>query len=222
VRLRARESQLIATQARRRWTIAEDELVREGYEQGLTCDVLAATLLGGSRSAGAVTARARRLGLATYARSWSAHEEAALRSMVSAGLAVGVIAESLSRTPEAIRRRSQTLGVQVVADAAPNGGRRWGAREDEILRELAALSPSRLAHLLGRSDVAIVRRMRILGLATGSPHHLAPTTRGHTAGQLQLVNRLVREGGQSRLIRLGRGLGRPPAALLTAARSAAH
>ena len=63
---------------------------REGYEQGLTCDVLAARLLGGSRSAEAVAARARRLGLVTYARSWSAHEEAALRSMVFAGSSVAL------------------------------------------------------------------------------------------------------------------------------------
>jgi len=222
VRLRARESKLITTQARRRWTFAEDELVREGYEQGLTCDVLAVKLLGGSRSTGAVAARARRLGVVTYARSWSADEEAALRSMVSAGVSVGVIAERLSRTPEAIRRRSHTLGVRVAADAAPNRGRPWTAREDEILRDLAALAPGRLAGLLGRSDLAVVRRMRVIGLATGSPHHLAPTTDGLTAGQLRLVDRLAGDGGEPGLISLARRLGRPPAALLSAARSAAH
>jgi hypothetical protein len=64
--------------------------------------------------------------------------------------------------------------------------------------------------------------MRVLGLPTGSPHRLAPATDDLTAAELRLVDRLARDGGKPRLISLARRLGRPPAALLTAARSAAH
>ena len=142
IRLRAPELGLIAAERRRRWSTYEDQLVPEGYEQGLSCDEVAAHL---ARSSTAVAARARRLGSATYARWWRPDEDAAMRTMAAAGVATSVAADRLSRTPEAVRRLSHALGIDLPADLAPNGGRRWSPREDSILRELSALSPDRLA-----------------------------------------------------------------------------
>lgn len=213
LRVRARSLGLLAKGSRRRWTRRDDELLREGYERGLSCRAVARTMLGGMRTPGAVSARARALGLATYARAWTPEEDAALRRLSLAGASLYAAAERRGRTPEAIRRRARKLGVKFAADPAPAGGRRWRPGEDAILRELASLHPGRLSRLLGRSDRAVLRRMTALGLASRSPHRLPPTRTELTPGELRLIARECSNGTPRRVLALAHRLGRPPGQL---------
>jgi hypothetical protein len=213
LRVRARSLGLLPAGSRRRWTRREDELLREGYERGLACDEVAGVMLGGGRTPGAVSARAGKLGLATYARAWTPEEEWALRHLAFAGASLYAVAERHGRTPEAIRRRARRLGVELAQEPAPASGRRWTAREDAILRELGGLHPGRLGRVLGRSDRAVLRRMAALGLTSRSPHRLPPARAGVTAGELRLIEREYLGEGPRRVISLARRLGRSPAEL---------
>jgi hypothetical protein len=210
LRLRARSLGLLAG-ASRRWTRQEDELLREGYGRGLPCEAVASLMLGGARTPGAVSARARKLGLATYARAWTAREDALLRRLARTGASLYVAAERHGRTPEAIRRRARGLGVELAAEPAPAAGRRWTLREDALLRMHAGLPPGRLARLLGRTDRAVVRRMAVLGLSRRSPHHLPLPAAGLTPGELRLIARECADGGPGRVLAVARRLDRPPA-----------
>jgi hypothetical protein len=139
LRLRARSLGLLAGASRRRSTRQEDELLREGYGRGLPCDAEANLMLGGARTPGAVSARTRKLGLATYARAWTAREDALLRRLARTGASLYVAAERHGRTPEAIRRRARGLGAELAAEPAPAAGRRWTLPEDALLRMHAGL-----------------------------------------------------------------------------------
>lgn len=163
---------------RERWTGAEDATLRDGYTDGLTCDEIARAL--GRRTPGAVAARAAKLGLATYARRWSAEDDRRLARMLPL-VAIDDAARSLGRTPEAIRRRARTLGLTPTGPPnRPRGRARWTAADDAFLRLHAALNPAILAAQLGRSDHAVVARLRRLGLRERrrrSPHHPRPANR---------------------------------------------
>jgi transposase-like protein len=115
------------------------------------------------------------LGLVSYARRWSAQDERRLVQLTVTGNTMEDVAQKLSRTPEAIRRRAARLGITPPMRArAPRGGTRWAPAEDELLRLHHALNPARLAQLLGRSDSAVCQRLGLLGLraaAARSPHH---------------------------------------------------
>ena len=210
LRARARSLGLLPKGSRRRWTQREDELLREGYERGLTCVAVANVMLRGTRTAGAVSARASRLGLASYARAWTTEEEQSLRRLARGGASLYGAAERHGRTPEAIRRRALKLGVEFSPQSASTGGRRWTAEEDALLREFSSLHPVRLSRLFGRSDRAVLRRIRALGLASGSPHRLPLATSGVTAGELRLIARECSGGGPRRVLALARRLGRRP------------
>jgi hypothetical protein len=216
--LRARTLGLHRPPPRRRWTAAEDAVLRDGYADGLTCDEIARTSL--ERSPGAVAARAHRLGLASYARNWSAEDDQRLSRMLSLRT-VDDAAQVLGRTPEAIRRRARNLGV--VSAAAPQrlwAGARWTAEDDEILRLHASLNPALLATLLGRSDLAVVARLRRLGLRAGrrrSPHHPSPVNNGLSPGERALLDRELRKRGDRAILVLEHRLGSDGAALRRAA-----
>jgi hypothetical protein len=175
---RARRLGLHRPVPRERWTSAEDATLRDGYTDGLTCDEIARAL--GRRTPGAVAARAAKLGVATYARRWSAADDRRLARMLSL-VAIDDAARSLGRTPEAIRRRARTLGLAVNGPPhRPRSRSRWTAADDAFLRLHAALNPAMLAAQLGRSDHAVVARLRRLGLREGrrrSPHHPRPASR---------------------------------------------
>lgn len=213
LRVRAHTLGLLTGDRRRRWTLREDGLLREGYERGLGCEAVARLMLGGTRTASAVSARARRLGLVSYARTWSREEEAALRRAAAANASLYAVAERHGRTPEAIRRRARRLGIELAAEPAPAAGRRWAPEEDALLRALASSHPGRLARLLGRSDRAVLHRMRKIGLANRSPHRIPPRLAGLTPGELRLIAEECSNGQARRVLALADRLGRSPAEL---------
>lgn len=209
VRIRARELKLVRSASRARWQDSEDAAIRDGYDSGLTCAEMAKELSG--RTAEAIAARARKLGLTTYGRHWTRREDEMLRR-AAATMTIGQSTRWLGRTPEALRQRSRHLGItSPVADAAPSGGTRWTEDEDATLRLHAALNPARLAGLLGRSDGAVARRLSQLGLREGrtrSPHHPVSTNGRLSPAETRLLAREVhRRDGLGRE-RLARRLGR--------------
>jgi DNA-binding CsgD family transcriptional regulator len=214
VRVRAGALGLHRPSRRRRWTAAEDASVRDGYANGLTCRDIAAGIPG--RTAGAVAARARKLGLATYGRAWTPLEDARLRHLASK-CSPAEAARALGRTPEAVRRRSRRLGLaRGTSRTPPRAGTRWTATEDQLLRLHAGLDPGVLALRLGRSDVAVAARLRQLGLRNGrhrSPHHPAATSGGFTAGERRLVDRELAHATGRRLLSLAQRLDRSPASI---------
>lgn len=203
-RLRARTLGLHRPARRRRWTAMEDATLRDGYADGLA-----------ERTPGAVAARARKLGLATFARGWTATDDGRLRRLATLRSPTQ-IAQTLGRTPEAVRRRARTLGLPSARAPRPlRAGARWSAEEDALLRLHPGLNPGALALRLGRSDQAVVTRLRRLGLRDGrrrSPHP-APTDGGLTAGEWRLIDReLTRATGRG-MVALSHRLERSPAAL---------
>jgi hypothetical protein len=220
LRIRAGQLGLHRPPARRRWRADEDAVVRDGYTDGFTCKQIAGLLVG--RTPAAIAARARKLGLATYGRRWTRADELRLARMLSVG-SVDDAAGSLGRTPEAVRRRAQHLGIGLRRP--PNdlrSGRRWTPAEDERLRLHAALNPAVLASLLGRSDHAVVARLRRLGLRAGrygSPHHPTRTQGGFTLGERALLERELSTRGGRALYILERRLERSAEDLRTLAGS---
>lgn len=79
VRLHAQALGLHRPAARRRWTAVEDATLRDGYADGLTCRLIADGLA--ERTPTAVAARARKLGLTTYARAWTPLDDLRLRRL---------------------------------------------------------------------------------------------------------------------------------------------
>jgi hypothetical protein len=148
-------------------------VLRDGYTSALPCAEIARQLP--ERTATSVAARARKLGLISYARRWSTDDDQRLMRLTARGTALEEVAQRLGRTPEAIRRRASRLALEPPAPAsAPRRARRWTREEDELLRLHHALNPGRLAELLGRSDGAVCRRLCAIGLrarAQRSPHH---------------------------------------------------
>ena len=179
LRLHAQHLGLHQPVPRRRWAEWEDAVLRDGYTSALPYAEIARQLP--HRTPTSLAARARRLALISYARRWSSLEDQRLVQLTAHGRPLEDIAQRLGRTPEAIRRRAKRLGIAPPRPApAPRRTRRWSSEEDELLRLHHALNPARLAELLGRSDVAVCRRLCVLGLRGGaqrSPHHPA----GHRA-----------------------------------------
>lgn len=175
LRLHAQHLGLHRPQPRRRWAEWEDAVLRDGYTSALPCAEIARQLP--QRTTTSVAARAHKLGLISYARRWSTDDDRHLTRLTARGSTLEEVAQSLGRTPEAIRRRASRLGVQPPVPApAPRQGRRWTKEEDELLRLHHALNPARLAALLERSDAAVCRRLCAIGLrarAQRSPHHPA-------------------------------------------------
>ncbi len=162
LRLHARHLGLHHPQPRRRWAEWEAALVRDGYTSALPCAEIARQLP--QRTTTSVAARARKLGLISYARRWSTDDDQRLMRLTARGSALEDVAQRLGRIPEAIRRRASRLGVQPPTPVpAPRRARRWTREEDELLRLHHALNPG-LAQLLGRSDAAVCRRLCTLGL----------------------------------------------------------
>lgn len=218
VMLRARRIGLHRPAQRPRWTKSEDATLRDGYADGLTCHEIARAVV--KRTPTAVAARAHKLGLASYARRWSAADDLRLGRLLSLHT-IDDAARTFGRTPEAIRRRARKLGLDAKAPLRRRrSGARWSAEDDAFLGLHAALSPAVLATLLRRSDHAIVSRLRHLGLRTGrrgSPHHPSPVNGGLSPGERALVDRELRNRGDRAVFILERRLGHNGAALRRAA-----
>ena len=222
--LRARAAKLGFHQAapRPRWSAPEDAAVRDGYELGLTCAEIAMDLPG--RTASAVVARAAKLGLASYARVWTAHDDQRLRSLAASGAEVEHAARALARTPEALRARARKLGLSPLRSARTlQPSRRWTPADDEQLHLHVGVNPAVLAQMLDRSPEAVAQRLRRLGLRETrrrSPHHLVPPQNGHLSPGMMAT--LAREGGTDsprRWLALSRRLGVSVAQLRAAAAS---
>ena len=214
LRLRAVTLGLVQPPRRRRWQPDEDRRLRAGYTQGLTCAAIAAHLPG--RTAGAVAARARKLGLASYARRWTRQEDAQLRRLAEHGTCLEQVAGILVRTPQALRVRARRLGIRPPPTHRPPRRRRWTPADDTLLTGQANLDPARLAILLGRSEGAVGRRLAALGLRQGcerSPHHPIAARPRLTPAQQRLLAREFRPGNGRVLVSLANRLGLPPGAV---------
>lgn len=222
VRLRAQALGLHRPRPRPRWRPLEDAVVRDGYEQALSCAQIAEQLPG--RTSGAVAARAAKLGIATYARAWSQLDDRHLRALVGEGLPAESIAQTLGRTPQALALRARKLRVAVPAPrVAPRSALRWTATEDELLQLHRALNPAALAELLGRSPSAVTQRMRRLDLLSGrSPHHLVARRGSMTPGERVTAVRELRAGGPGRALAVAQRLNLTPAAVRAAAAQTAR
>lgn len=162
----------------------------------------------GARTPAAVSARARKLGLASYARVWTAEDDSQLRQLCLAGVPLYAAASQLARTPEALRRRSRKLGLSLLAEHGRASGRRWTSQEDAVLRDFSGLDPARLATILGRSDRAVRRHRAQLGLSNRSPHHLPPPSAGVAPSERRLIARELVSNDPRRILALARRLGR--------------
>jgi hypothetical protein len=214
LRLRAVKLGLVQPPRRRRWQPDEDRRLRTGYAQGLTCAAIAAHLPG--RTAGAVAARARRLGLASYARRWTRQEEAQLLRLAEHDTCLEQAARILVRTPQALRVRARRLGIQPPPTHRPPRRRRWTPADDQLLTGRANLDPARLAILLGRSETAVRRRLVAIGLrqrCERSPHHPIAARPRPTPAQQRLLVREYQPGNGRVLVSLANRLGLPPGAV---------
>jgi hypothetical protein len=212
VRERARKLGVHRTASRRRWTTHEDEALRAGYHDGLTCERIAQEL--GSRSASAVAARAAQLGLATYARRWTAAEDRRLSLLAERGTNLERAARQLDRRPEALRARARKLGIDGLrAGSGSRGGRSWTTGEEDLLRANAGANPAVLAELLERTPEAVVIRLRRLNLRAEmhrSPHGPIAARQQPTPGERAAIRRAVAAGGPRRRLAVAERLGRPP------------
>jgi hypothetical protein len=214
LRLRAVTLGLVQPQRRRRWQPDEDRRLRAGYAQGLTCAAIAADLPG--RTARAVAAHARKLGLASYARRWTRQEEAQLLRLAEHGTSLEQATGILVRTPQALRVRARRLAIQPPPTHRPPTRRRWTPADDKLLTGQANLDPARLAIQLGRSEAAVRRRLAALGLRQGherSPHHPIAAGPRLTPAQQRLLAREYRPGNGRVLVSLANRLGLPPGAV---------
>ena len=213
VRLRAQKLGVHRPAPRRRWQAYEDAAVRDGYELGLSCAQIAAELPG--RTPSAVAARAAKLGVANYARAWTALDDRLLRAFTRDSAELERAAHILTRTPEALRARARKLGLAPLRSRrSGRAARPWTLVEDEQLRLHAGLNPGLLAELLARSPESVVQRLRRLGLrdmCKRSPHHPARAGNGLTPGERASVLRELRSGGPRRQLALAKRLGRTPA-----------
>jgi hypothetical protein len=215
LRLRAAKLGLHRPARRPRWSHGEDAAVRDGYDSGLSCSEIARELPG--RTPAAVAARARKLGLATHGRRWTATDEGRLRVM-AARHAADELARRLGRTPDAVRQRAAKLGLTLLEERRlRRAGALWTAAEDDLLRLHAGLNPAVLGRLLGRSDRAVTIRLSKLGLRAGrerSPHHAVPRLGDLTPGERALLARELQPGNPRRLLTLAGRLGLPSTALV--------
>jgi len=217
IRIRAQALGVHVPRARRRWRASEDQTLRDGYAHGLTCAEISHALPG-AHTPGAVSARARKLGLTSYAQTWNAEQDELLRQAITTSATVDDLAAVLTRSSEAVRRRAQKLGLPAPSQAASaRSGLRWARFEDVLLIENPGVQPGVLARRLGRSDHAVRRRQRLLGVRTGSrsPHY-APANGAMAPAEERLILRELNvDAGKSggRLLALAGRLGRSPAEL---------
>ncbi len=226
LRIHAQQLGLHHPRQRPRWEQWEDATVRDGYTSALTCAEIARQLQ--RRTPDSVAARARKLGLSTYARRWSASDDRRLALMSARGITVEQAALQLGRTPEAIRRRAARRRIHALPAAPSPTPRAWTPQEDELLKIHRALNPARLAQLLDRSDRAVCQRLCSLGLrrqAARSPHYTVSRPQGQvTPGERNMLKRALAGAPRRRIAALRRldnvdGRAVPPTGLRGGARA---
>lgn len=150
VRLHAQKLGIHRPPPRRRGSDWEDALIRDGYTSPLGCAQIAGQLP--HRSAASVAARARKLGLATYARRWSTQDDERLAQLTARGARLENVAQRLGGLPGTGAR--ETSGPRACAagpgPARPSGeaARRAATRTGRPSFPLAAAPPPRTTRAL--------------------------------------------------------------------------
>jgi hypothetical protein len=186
--VRRRRELIGATGPRARpYSAEEDALIRLAVQRRDPLAPLAGTL---GRSHDALRLHARTLGLINVKerRRWTAMEDERLRRAYVSGLPVAQIKERLpGRSDGAIVARAHLLGLA-------EHGRRWSLDHDETLARLIelGLSSTAIARRLGRTEEAITKRCRVLGVR--APSADPPRRRGPwTAAEDELLRARTNE-----------------------------
>jgi len=208
--LRAKTLGLGAGSAQRaRWQPDEDVHLRTGYESGLSAKAIHETLLPARRPT-AIVARARLLGLPTYARRWSPNEDEQLKLLARGLLSLDAVATALHRSRESIVKRCRVHGLPTPSREAAGRHEPWRSHEDELLRRNHHRDTLSLARLTERSEAAIRRRRKLLGLVPPprSQHHAPVSAKTVLLGKRR---RIEREGRltPTRLLAISRRLDLP-------------
>ena len=185
---RRREIIGVAGPRSRLYSAHDDALIADAIKQ---CRPLAALASQLGRSEGALRLHAKQLGLlkSPRRRRWSANDDQQLRSGYISGLSIEQIKQHLlpERSKGAIVARAHLLGLA-------EHGRRWTPQHDEKLSLLVplGLSSTYIARQLGRTEDAITKRCRLLGLHAPAPD--PPQRRGAwTAEEDELLRARISE-----------------------------
>jgi len=171
--VRRRRETICATSPRARpYTAEEDALIAATIQRGEPLASLADTL---GRSHDALRLHARQLGLlrVKQRRRWTVADDERLRYAYTTGCSVAQTKQRLlpDRSEGAIVARAHLLGLA-------EHGRRWTNRYDTALARMVGLglSSTYIARTLGRTEEAIAKRCRVLGLRAPAPDR--PRRRG--------------------------------------------
>lgn len=189
--LRAKALGLVERSTQRaRWRPDEDVHLRTGYESGLSAKMIHETLLPARRPS-AIVARARLLGLPTYARRWSPDEDEQLKLLVRGLLPLDTVATVLHRSRESIVKRCHVHGLPTPSRETAGRHQPWRSHEDELLRRNHHRDTLSLARLTGRSEAAIRRRRKLLGLVPPprSQHHAPVSAKTVLLGKRRRIER---------------------------------
>ncbi|HEX3056777.1 MAG TPA: hypothetical protein VHP82_11620 [Gaiellaceae bacterium] len=171
--VRRRRETIGATSPRARpYTAEEDALIAATIQRGEPLASFADTL---GRSHDALRLHARQLGLlrVKQRRRWTVADDERLRYAYTTGCSVAQTKQRLlpDRSEGAIVARAHLLGLA-------EHGRRWTNRYDTALARMVGLglSSTYIARTLGRTEEAIAKRCRVLGLRAPAPDR--PRRRG--------------------------------------------
>ncbi len=162
---RRREIIGVAGPPSRLYSAHEDALIADVITQCRPLALLASQL---GRSEGALRLHAKHLGLleSPPRRCWTTKDDIRLRSGYISGLSVEEIKQRLlpERSKGSIVARAHLLGLA-------EHGRRWTSQHDDKLSLLVqlGLSSTYIARQLGRTEDAITKRCRLLGLQAPPP-----------------------------------------------------
>ncbi|MGH2972018.1 MAG: hypothetical protein ACRDNM_11240 [Gaiellaceae bacterium] len=165
VRRRRREIIDVTGPRARPYTAEEDALIAITIQRGEPLANLADEL---GRSVDALRLHARQLGLLRVKerRRWTVADDERLRHAYASGYAVAQIKERLlpDRSEGAIVARAHLLGLA-------EHGRRWNDSDDTALVRMVGLglSSTYIARQIGRTEEAIAKRCRVLGLRAPAP-----------------------------------------------------
>jgi hypothetical protein len=153
----ARRDGALPTNRRRRWTRADDDLLRACWTKKRPSET--ARML--RRSVFEVKSRAGELGIVRSLRQWTGAEERFLIAN-SGVMPLPEIARSLGRTHGAVIGRLKRLGLTTTRTLAPL----WKKREDVLLRRLYGTVPTeQIARQLGRSMNSVYARAAALDIS---------------------------------------------------------
>lgn len=187
----AREMGLRARPTTRPWTRSDDARLRKIY--GTMRRTLVAAQMG--RTLSGVALRARALGIARPTRRgptrrWTEAEDRFLRDNVLT-MSRRELARHLNRSVTTVQGRMQSKGIRKYHHVSPN--RPWTPDEEAFLKKhVSSRTRPEMAEALGRTVVAIGRRLGRLGLGETKTYYLPP--RPWTPSDDRKLTRLVAGG----------------------------